>query len=154
MHRRAYWDGHGLFCEADYHERFPKSPTQTSGSFTCHKCWASQPVGKKYIERTSVNDLRVLRCQKCDDGTIIAARVHGRWATFTSIMARSDREGLCEVPFYSNLDRVALELLRPGLAPTQSTQSQPRAGHLPHKPGRRPGRARRKRVTRRRGPVL
>ena len=119
MHRRAYWDGHGLFCEADYHERFPKSPTQTSGSFTCHKCWASQPVGKKYIERTSVNDLRVLRCQKCDDGTIIAARVHGRWATFTSIMARSDREGLCEVPFYSNLDRVALELLRPGLAPTQ-----------------------------------
>ena len=34
-------------------------------------------------------------------------------------MAASDREGLCEVPFYSNLDRVALELLRPGLAPTQ-----------------------------------
>ncbi|CAH0379729.1 unnamed protein product [Pelagomonas calceolata] len=119
MHRRAYWDGHGLFCEADYHERFPKSPTQTSGSFTCHKCWASQPVGKKYIERTSVNDLRVLRCQHCNDGTVIAARVHGQWATYTSIMARSDRAGLCEVPFYANLDRVALELLQPGLAPTQ-----------------------------------
>ena len=119
MHRRAYWDGHGLFCEADYHERFPKSPTQTSGSFTCHKCWASQPVGKKYIERTSVNDLRVLRCQTCNNDTIIAARVHGQWATYTSIMARADRAGLCEVPFYANLDRVALELLQPGLAPTQ-----------------------------------
>ena len=101
------------FCEADYHERFPMSPTQTSGSFTCHKCWASQPVGKKYIERTSVNDLRVLRCQTCNNDTIIAARVHGQWATYTSIMARADREGLCEVPFYANLDRVALELLQP-----------------------------------------
>ena len=98
-HQRAYWDGHGLFCEPDYHKRFPESPTQTSGSFACHKCWAAQPVGKKFIERTSVNDLRVLRCQKCDDGTVIAARFHGQWATFTSIMARADREGLVEVPF-------------------------------------------------------
>ena len=67
MHRRAYWDGHGLFCEADYHERFPRAPLKRRGSFTCHKCWASQPVGKKYIERTSVNDLRVLRCQTCNN---------------------------------------------------------------------------------------
>ena len=118
-HQRAYWDGHGLFCEPDYHKRFPESPTQTSGSFACHKCWAAQPVGKKFIERTSVNDLRVLRCQKCDDGTVIAARFHGKWATFTTIMARADREGLWEVPFHANLDRVALELLQPGLAPTQ-----------------------------------
>ena len=118
-HQRAYWDGHGLFCEPDYHKRFPESPTQTSGSFACHKCWAAQPVGKKFIERTSVNDLRVLRCQKCGDGTVIAARFQGQWATFTTIMARSDREGLWEVPFHANMDRVALELLQPGLAPTQ-----------------------------------
>ena len=66
-----------------------------------------------------MNDLRVLRCQTCNNDTIIAARFHGQWATYTSIMARADREGLCEVPFYANLDRVALELLKPGLAPTQ-----------------------------------
>ena len=103
-----------LLGRPDYHKRFPKSPTQTSGSFACHKCWAVAARRQEVHRADGVNDLRVLRCQKCDDGTAIAARFQGQWATFTTIMARADQRGAVGGAVPRNLDRVALELLSRG----------------------------------------